>query len=267
MISAYVLEQGIESGRGHVHSVFATSFNVELDGFLFHVGGSHGPLSCCGANVAPDVLHTLLDGCSVGDLAIVKHGVLRVYDVAGTRELDLGAFEVRSLSIASPVAFGQLATLEGAIEELGLEELIGLERSAQFEQVVDVLEQRDPDKGDLREAIGFLLGRGLGLTPSGDDMLVGYGIARWLIGRPEPYVRILQDMLARQTTDVSVAYLRAMMAGHANQGYCELVEATRTGAFDRFPGLLADLQQVGHTSGNDGLFGFAAGLRGMVRAS
>ena len=112
-MSSYVLERVGERASGYVHSVFATSFNVALDGFLFHVGDSRHPLSCCGANVAPDRLAAMLARCRPGDRAIVKRRALRVYDVAGTWELDLGALEEQSLSIASPIARGRLAALEG----------------------------------------------------------------------------------------------------------------------------------------------------------
>ena len=264
MISSYVLEQGVERASGHVHSVFATSLNVELDGFLLHLGDARSPLSCCGASVAPGELGHLLARSRPGDRAIVKHGVLRVYDVAGVWDLDLGSFEVRSLSIAEPIDRAKLTTLEKAVASLELEERIGLERDARFEEVVRQLEQREPSVGELREAIGFLLGRGLGLTPSGDDLLVGYGIARWLLGSARTFAGTLLDELAGQTTDVSASYLRAMAAGYANEGYCTLAKAAAAGRVDRFPALLADLQRVGHTSGDDGLFGFWTGLHSVL---
>ena len=248
-----------------MHSVFATSLNVELDGFLFHVGDVRSPLSCCGAVVAPGELGHLLAWSRPGDRAIVKRGVLRVYDLEGVWELDLSAFEVRSLSVASPVAIERLATLEKAVSSMGVEDRIGLVRDMRFDEAVRVLEKRDPSVDELRAAIGFLLGRGLGLTPSGDDLLVGYGIARWLLGKAETFARTVLGELGRQTTDVSASYLRAMAAGYANEGYCALAQAAAAGEIDRFSELLGDLQRVGHTSGNDGLFGFWTGLRSVMR--
>lgn len=264
-MSSYVLERVGERASGYVHSVFATSFNVALDGFLFHVGDSRHPLSCCGANVAPDRLAAMLARCRPGDRAIVKRRALRVYDVAGTWELDLGALEEQSLSIASPVARGRLAALEGAVAALGVEGLIGLARDARLSKVVRALERPDPTEDDLRRAVGFLLGRGPGLTPSGDDVLVGYGVARWLCGGAEAFARVVREAPLWRTTDVSASYLEAVARGFANQGYCELAQTAASGDEGRFPALLADLQRVGHTSGNDGLFGFLVGLRSVLR--
>ena len=174
-VSSYVLEHVGERASGYVHSVFATSFNVALDGFLFHVGDSRHPLSCCGANVAPDRLAAMLARCRSGDRAIVKRRVLRVYDVAGTWELDLGALEEQSLSIASPVARGRLAALEGAVAALGVEDLIGLRGTHGSRRSCGRWSVPTRLKTTCAGRWGFLLGRGPGLTPSGDDVLVGYG--------------------------------------------------------------------------------------------
>lgn len=260
-VSSYVLEQEIDWARGYVHSVFRTSLNVEVNGFLLHIGGASSPLSCCGANVPADVLEAALARSRTGDRAIVRQGVLSVYDIEGVWSIDLHELEVKSLSVASPIAFGRLAALERELDELGLEGRIGLARDDRFDEVVRLLERSEPCDEEYQAAIGFLLGRGLGLTPSGDDVLVGYGIALWMQGRARRFARVLDGMLKGQTTDVSASYLRAMVAGHANQGYCELGEAAAAGESARVSQALAGLQRVGHTSGNDGLFGFAVGLR------
>lgn len=260
-VSSYVLEQEIDWAHGHVHSVFRTSLNVELNGFLFHIGSADSPLSCCGANVSTGALEVALARSRTGDRAIVRQGVLSVYDIEGVWSIDLHELEVESLSVASPIAFGRLAALGRELDELGLESKLGLARDGRFDEVVRLLEQGEPRDVEYRRAIGFLLGRGLGLTPSGDDVLVGYGIALWMQGRARKYVRVLGDVLEGQTTDVSASYLRAMVAGYANQGYCELGEAAAAGESERVSQALEGLQRVGHTSGNDGLFGFAMGLR------
>lgn len=260
-VSSYVLDCVGERAWGRVHSVFATSLNVELDGFLLHVGDARNPLSCVGANVDAGELERLLARAQPGDQATYKQGVLTVYDVAATTAIDLRTLEVRSLSIASPIAAQRLATLEGALGALRIKEGIGLDWDARFDRVVRLLQQRDPSENDLREAIAFLLGRGLGLTPSGDDVLAGYGVALWLQGRVERFAETVLELLEGRTTDVSASYLRAMAAGYANQGYVELADAARAGEVERFPLIIEELRRVGHTSGDDGLFGFLVGLR------
>lgn len=264
VISSYVLEHGIERAWGHVHSVFATSFNVKLGGFLFHVGDSRSPLSCCGINLAPDALESFLCRVRVGDRATIKQGVLIVYDSAQLSSIDLSALEARSLAIVPSASACQLRELEKEISKLCVEEKIGLDRDVRFREMVQLLEQQNPHEYELRTAISFFLGRGLGLTPAGDDLLVGYGISLWLQGRVREFVQVLLDMLVRQTTDVSESYLRAMAAGYASQGYCELIAAVSAGETACLSRMLANLQRIGHTSGNDGLFGFLIGLRSAV---
>ncbi len=65
-------------------------------------------------------------------------------------------------------------------------------------------------------------------------------------------------VLARgKTTAVSEAYLAAICDGYANADYLGSASTLRSGEVAMLPTRLSRVLEVGHTSGADGLFGFA----------
>lgn len=109
----------------------------------------------------------------------------------------------------------------------------------------------DPDR---------LIGRGPGLTPSGDDALAGYvalaahAHREWGLPDPAPLAGAIAARAPGRTTRVSAAVLAAAAAGR----YAPVIGAAcRAGEAD-LPAALARLAAVGATSGLDTLTGFAA---------
>lgn len=257
-VSTYVLEKLPRQAAGRVHSVFAHSFNIEAEGFLLHVGTCRSPLSCYGARIPEREMNELLLRIRVGDGVVIQEGRLRIYDWEGVSVLDVGALEPRDLFLGDPVASSDLALLQGLFGHLCLPERVGLPLDNRLCSCLHVLCARESSKTELSTPISWLLGRGPGLTPSGDDILVGVGIGLTLRGDARCFVETLRQILRYQTTDISRAYLVAMMSGYANEGYCALAQSLRQGEREKLEGTLRSLQRFGHTSGSDGLLGFAA---------
>jgi len=95
---------------------------------------------------------------------------------------------------------------------------------------------------------GGLLGRGPGLTPSGDDVLAGYLVGAAAYDVPAADVRRLVESQAdRRTTTLSAALLRHAAAGETIPQVSGLLDALAgRRPLDR---ALVDLHAVGHTSG------------------
>ncbi|WP_139570926.1 oxamate carbamoyltransferase subunit AllH family protein, partial [Escherichia coli] len=72
-------------------------------------------------------------------------------------------------------------------------------------------------------------GFGKGLTPDGDDYLLGYLAALWLWQLPAPLAdhqyRLQQalDQHAHNTTDISRHYLERALQGHFSEPICQLL--------------------------------------------
>lgn len=287
-VSSYVLTWAGVRTAGEVHSVFSTSFNIELAGHLLHVGSADSPHSCLGMQLAPDAMVALLTSVRPHDVVQLRDMRVHIYSRAGTTELDMSSAPVEdthfaSLSRLDPVASGADAALGRMLAERDLRSHIGLpwpDRSdaavtdlARFSVACLMegrggLSERDAVRVEaavrgMRAAVAYLVGRGLGLTPSGDDVLCGFGCGLSLVAGAASdgvalFCREVLQASRDATTTVSMAYLSAMAAGYANRDYLELARALADSAPTRAARAIDRILGVGHTSGADGLLGFAA---------
>ncbi|MGG5260616.1 DUF2877 domain-containing protein [Phycicoccus avicenniae] len=115
------------------------------------------------------------------------------------------------------------------------------------------------------DAVARLVGRGPGLTPSGDDALAAALLARRALGMlapscapdaPDPLVTAVRDRL-HATTAVSASLLSSAVDGWATPEVVTLVEAAARGDAAAVSAALPPVLAVGHTSGAD----LVAGLR------
>jgi hypothetical protein len=118
-------------------------------------------------------------------------------------------------------------------------------------------------EGQLASAAARLAGLGHGLTPAGDDFLMGAMLRAWL-AHPEPE-RLCQPMVeaaAPRTTTLSAALLRAAARGECSAAWHALLAALAAENSPRADVALAnairDVLAHGQTSGGDTLAGFLA---------
>ncbi len=110
----------------------------------------------------------------------------------------------------------------------------------------------------LSEAISWLIGRGQGLTPSGDDILLGYGAGLLALdpsGAGRLFLNTLSGCLHGQTTDISLGYFRGLAAGCVNENMKLLLRGFWNNDRGDTKRWLESVRAVGHTSGCDTLFG------------
>lgn len=107
---------------------------------------------------------------------------------------------------------------------------------------------RQDDVSACRSAVGQLAGVGNGLTPAGDDVLMGVLYALWAWKRDASLVQMVAETAAPRTTTLSAAYLRAAAAGEATIHWHKLLKGEES-AIDR-------ILSIGHSSGADAWSGF-----------
>jgi hypothetical protein len=114
---------------------------------------------------------------------------------------------------------------------------------------------------DPTAAVAALVGRGSGLTPSGDDALAGALLVQHalLSDRGPALARAVRDRLP-STTAVSAALLVAAADGWAAPEVVALVDAAVAGHVRAVGSRLAPVLAIGHDSGRDLVAGIAAGL-------
>lgn len=104
-----------------------------------------------------------------------------------------------------------------------------------------------------------LAGLGVGLTPAGDDFILGAILAVWIIHPPE-IASVLAEEIANTaaplTTSLSAAWLRSASKGEAGILWHEFFDALVSGDAASVRLQIAKLLSVGETSGSDALAGF-----------
>jgi Protein of unknown function (DUF2877) len=121
---------------------------------------------------------------------------------------------------------------------------------------------------EAARAIEALIGCGPGLTPSGDDLIVGFLAGLWSTARDNPARRAFRQALclavaagAGATGDISRTYLSHATRGRFAEPLATL--ATRIGdgaSVEEIDRVTAVALRVGHGSGCDGVLGLLLGL-------
>jgi hypothetical protein len=108
-----------------------------------------------------------------------------------------------------------------------------------------------------------LAGLGHGLTPSGDDFILGAVLAAWII-HPEDVARVLGEEITKAaaplTTSLSAAWLRSAGRGEAGILWHNFFNALIADDPQAIQIQITRLLSVGHTSGADAFAGFMGTL-------
>ena len=122
---------------------------------------------------------------------------------------------------------------------------------------------RSGDDAEVRCGTGQLLGAGLGLTPSGDDVLCAVLLLLCGVGDPAPIALLgaaVQDRWSA-TTSLSASLLEAARHGYAVPEVVTLVECALRGDVAGAQGAVTSTLAIGHSSGQDLVAGLAGSLR------
>lgn len=125
----------------------------------------------------------------------------------------------------------------------------------------------------LMAQVSALIGYGRGLTPDGDDYLLGYLAALWpwrqhpAIATHDATLRSIIGSQLSRTNDISRHYLARALAGHVSQPICDLMLLLATeAAASQIQAAAQQVMQFGASSGVDCLAGLLHGLRTLSRA-
>lgn len=125
------------------------------------------------------------------------------------------------------------------------------------------------DEIEIKTSTRRLAGLGVGLTPSGDDFLIGVMYALRLI-KSEEEAEGLSDAIRRigsgRTTRLSGAWFEAASSGEAGERWHQLVRALKVGDRRKIDQAIRAILEVGETSGADALTGFVQYLKMEMEA-
>ncbi len=120
----------------------------------------------------------------------------------------------------------------------------------------------------IREASHELGGLGAGLTPAGDDFLVGIMHGLWSIyPDPESLAKslIIAESAIPRTNSLSAAWLKAAANGEAGEPWHQLIKAVVAQSKEETEAAVMRILPTGHSSGADALGGFSALIRGFLK--
>lgn len=241
---------------GVVHSVFDRAANLLVDGEMWTVLGASRPelpfgLRLCHSDGVSEV--------TVGDRVNVRGGFVRlgrvIVDCRGAARWAPAGWALARDGFAA-----RLAALEEAALPRAWPESAGLAN--------EVIAALHSSETELIAAVRQTVGRGPGLTPAGDDVLVGI-LALLTSGAAgaagaqsaSRLARALTPVLAT-TSDVSRHLLRQAARGLPGRALHDLGRALVEGApREIFLAALALVLDTGATSGADACMGFAAACR------
>lgn len=251
----------VDGVRGRVRAMFERSAYLMVNSgpaLVLHAAcGDHTPTSLC-----PSTWPPATSAVAVGDAVAGRAGHLKVgdlvLDVRGARVWRPAGSPVVSTTTLSDrgIAAAHHRVLRAADRRTG-ELLPALERA---------LTARDADADAVTDCVASLVGRGPGLTPSGDDALVGLLAVLHRLdpaGEASP-AQLLRPAVAahlRRTGDISAHYLGLAVGGHFGERLIALCDALAGDDPGDVAAAAAAVVATGATSGADALLGAVSGLR------
>lgn len=282
------IEAPTERFSGIVHSVFNRACNIGLtDGALLTLVSSEKPNVPNGLRIETPVRFAFPDFVRVGEPAACRGGTVRFAQsvlsidlwTAGCWHIDLSGLRIdlhrRDQAAAWLVAWHTLrqyqrgsmisaiiaATARAKGAFVTVPALLKATKSLQVEQACAAIEP--------------LIGLGPGLTPAGDDFLVGYLAGLWSAASfDNARLRFLASVgawlseAASQTNVISRAHIQSAVRGHASEPIARL--AQQLDRADTIDSIRAETQaalQIGHSSGTDGVAGLLFGCAVWTKPS
>ena len=264
--------------NGAVHSVFRQACNIRLDdGRLLALLAPHLGNVPHGVRLDVPAAFDFARHVAVGQRVGCRADVLRA--AGGGLSIDLGTAQpwrgelpAAGVDLTNPKVVLAWRAASCALQHrrprTDRSDFVSLARAVDRAGVRLARAARVLQPEEAARALDGLIGRGPGLTPSGDDLIVGFLAGLWSTPGDDPARRGFLDALcaavaaaAAATGDISRVYLTHATQGRfaqplttlarriAEGGDLGLVEFATTAAL-----------RVGHTSGADGVLGLLLGL-------
>ncbi len=271
-LSAAVLLRRHTPLVGRIHSHYARLLNIQtLDGDLLTLQGP-GPLQAPCAASLPDELETCLPHVAPGDLVVQDHqtAAMLCLNTDGATLWDGRLFPFANLTVPRLRYTADELTrwLDQHVREQGATLVLtalhgGVVRSPLhrhlYHILVPVLADGTVSANSIADMASQLIGLGEGLTPSGDDLLVGFLAVLHLTTQASTLLQapVWLDPLIAHTTDLSAAFLRCALAGHFSEPMVRLMHVLYSTPPHTWQARAAELARVGHSSGVDAMVGIA----------
>ncbi|WNS75868.1 DUF2877 domain-containing protein [Bacillus sp. DTU_2020_1000418_1_SI_GHA_SEK_038] len=270
---------------GTVHSVFNNGMNILMGNRLFFIGTVKNGKLPFGIHVHYEAVQEVLATIQMPAQVIwneaekqlsFENCPISVSFQQGKPYSNIVKSSQGHFQMSAEALQAFIATLTSSVENTGLEIDI-----AEF--IIDYLSDRKDEsptvkaiyrlmealhtanEAEAEAAVRYFLGRGRGLTPSGDDHLVGILAIHEVSHAFSPvFVNSLQTILKHEsvTTDIAKEYLFYALNGQFSSSIVQIVNHLSSDEWNA--GMvnknLLELMTVGHSSGVDTAFGLLIGI-------
>ncbi|EOL42924.1 DUF2877 domain-containing protein [Enterococcus caccae] len=268
-IDQELFDNDFEEQKWHVHSKYKNSFNIqdERKQQLVVVTTTNYPFMPNGIYLEAADFSQILATVEIGEQITWQQNSLH--------------FSKNHLFLMHGKRYSSVMETIGEIVDTSLENLflcsnVLINETGSQHTLAEFVESNNPfseaiqqlcleERSQLESGLEFLLGRGLGLTPSGDDMIVGHLAARLLLRKKSAIVNgLLTELLSEQTptTDISKHYLLCALSGRFSEPVLKLVDVLTTNSTkEQIEKAVRTVISVGHTSGVDLLAGLLTTIK------
>ena len=250
------------SRNGTVHSLFEQSFNIKFEEDLVNVNREGNQLSSFGINIPESNIKAILSTVSIGDLVKVSKTKMMIYSKAGTIfELETDKFSIFDTSLRSVDATpNRLSLIYQVLLQSSIEANFGLRFTQKDQENLTALLREKPSSKSFLQASQHFVGRGMGLTPSGDDILMGFIFMQKLLSYESGMTSTFVDFISQKTTAISVAYLKNLFNGYISEYFVAFEKAVVEEDYISLQTTVGTIKAIGHTSGCDTLLGMSLGI-------
>ncbi|WP_459848676.1 oxamate carbamoyltransferase subunit AllH family protein [Fusibacter bizertensis] len=260
-ISSYIKDLFNRRHVGKVHSQFASSFNLLIEEKLVNVNANPDFISSFGMTLPLECVRDVIEHTEVGDIVVVHSNGIRFYGRTKEINVEVTHLEIIDLEI-DPISAAELVVSNGLdrLANIDYHNKIGLQLTPKTQKVIQFLETSSlNDLTANEEAMLHLIGRGKGLTPSGDDFLMGFTMILIAVDKDKLWRRQLQSLVDGKTTDISLAYYRSLFELSVSSSYKSLLKGIKESDLLICHRSIEQIKKFGHTSGYDSLYGILTG--------
>lgn len=268
-ISSYIYPIDKFGKIGKVHSIFSHSINVQVGFQLINISCFNNYLSCFGINIPENILKPIFQNVVETNIVKFLNNYIVFYTQNGIKKINIGNLNIVKLKIDSLNYFPKrgLKTALKVLKSQKVDKRIGISSNNLLDMYSN--EMITFKNLDTEQIVTWLLGRGKGLTPSGDDILCGYIFILLLVGKTNRYLSDFIEQIDNNlnlTTDVSKAYLTCATQGYVNSKVYQLYKSFKNHDLKDIDCELNSILDIGHTSGKDLSYGIELGILASLNA-
>ncbi|WP_151533947.1 DUF2877 domain-containing protein [Cytobacillus depressus] len=281
--------------KGCVHSIFNNSFNLSFGNHLVHIGGVENGMAPFGIALNEKHAQLLTRQITANQTVFWDESSNRL---VFTDEISLTLTQAVSMNHAIKSKMYNLHNLKNNVQVVANRLLqndwrIGLAETKEDQATIIhylinsdfanankdnvMIQQLDTlrklasghESINAKTVFDYWIGRGLGLTPSGDDIITGIcAVLSSFEGTNKVFLEQLKQYLLeygrKRTTHVAFEYLIYAVERKFHSHLIQMCDVIDQSEGPKISHALEEMKQIGHTSGADTLAGILLGIKAAV---